>query len=164
MEFLRLIDANAIKNVDLRVANHLLMRHPLYPNLDMMECKYTPRLGAEAVHLLKEGKSFSAVGRALGVHRDTIKNWGKAVVEAKQCWGRETSMNEALDHLSRNPLKRSEVVEKKVSPSSEELEREKRRRIFQEMEGRHQQQMLKEERELSERETMPPEMQGFWLG
>ena len=57
----------------------------------MMECKYTPRLGAEAVHLLKEGKSFSAVGRALGVHRDTIKNWGKrydlelgkAVVEAK---------------------------------------------------------------------------------
>ena len=172
MEFLRLINANAIKNVDLRVANHLLMRHPLYPNLDMMECKYTPRLGAEAVHLLKEGKSFSAVGRALGVHRDTIKNWGKrydlelgkAVVEAKQCWGRETSMNEALDHLSRNPLKRSEVVEKKVSPSSEELEREKRRRIFQEMEGRHQQQMLKEERELSERETMPPEMQGFWLG
>jgi transposase len=172
LEFLRLIDANAIKNVDLRVANHLLMRHPLYPNLDMMECKYTPRLGAEAVHLLKEGKSFSAVGRALGVHRDTIKNWGKrydlelgkAVVEAKQCWGRETSMNEALDHLSRNPLKRSEVVEKKVSPSSEELEREKRRRIFQEMEGRHQQQMLKEERELSERETMPPEMQGFWLG
>jgi hypothetical protein len=66
--------------------------------------------------------------------------------------------------LSRNPLKRSEVVEKKVSPSSEELEREKRRRIFQEMEGRHQEQMLKEERELSERETMPPEMQGFWLG
>lgn len=148
------------------------MRHPLYPNLDMMECKYTPRLGAEAVHLLKEGKSFSAVGRALGVHRDTIKNWGKrydpelgkAVVEAKQCWGRETSMTEALDHLSRNPLKRSEVVEKKVSPSSEELEREKRRRIFQEMEGRHREQMLKEERELSERESMPPEMQGFWLG
>ena len=172
MEFLRLINANAIKNVDLRVANHLLMRHPLYPNLDMMECKYTPRLGAEAVHLLKDGKSFSAVGRALGVHRDTIKNWGKrydlelgkAVVEAKQCWGRETSMNEALDHLSRNPLKRSEVVEKKVSPSSEELEREKRRRIFQEMEGRHREQMLKEERELSERESMPPEMQGFWLG
>ena len=172
MEFLRLIDANAIKNVDLRVANHLLMRHPLYPNLDMMECKYTPRLGAEAVHLLKDGKSFSAVGRALGVHRDTIKNWGKrydpelgkAVVEAKQRWGRETSMNEALDHLNRNPLKRSEVVEKKVSPSSEELEREKWRRIFQEMEGRHQQQMLKEERELSERESMPPEMQGFWLG
>jgi transposase len=138
----------------------------------MMECKYTPRLGAEAVHLLKEGKSFSAVGRALGVHRDTIKNWGKrydlelgkAVVEAKQCWGRETSMNEALDHLSRNPLKRSEVVEKKVSPSSEELEREKRRRIFQEMEGRHREQMLKEEQELFERETMPPEMQGFWLG
>jgi hypothetical protein len=32
------------------------------------------------------------------------------------------------------------------------------------MEGRHQQQMLKEERELSERESMPPEMQGFWLG
>ena len=114
----------------------------------MMECKYTPRLGAEAVHLLKEGKSFSAVGRALGVHRDTIKNWGKrydpelgkAVVEAKQRWGRETSMNEALDHLNRNPLKRSEVVEKKMSPSSEELEREKWRRIFQEMEGRHHQQ------------------------
>ena len=84
--------------------------------------------------------------------------------EAKQCWGRETSMNEALDHLSRNPLKRSEVVEKRVLPSSEELEREKRRRIFLEMEGRHQKQMLKEERELSERESMPPEMQGFWLG
>ena len=45
-----------------------------------------------------------------------------------------------------------------------ELEREKWRRIFQEMEGRHREQMLKEERELSERESMPPEMQGFWLG
>ena len=45
-----------------------------------------------------------------------------------------------------------------------ELEKEKRRRIFQEMEGRHREQMLKEERELSERESMPPEMQGFWLG
>ncbi|SVD41703.1 uncharacterized protein METZ01_LOCUS394557, partial [marine metagenome] len=53
------------------------MRHPLYPNLNMIEPKYTPQLGASAVRLLGEGKSFSAVGRALGVHRDTIKNWGK---------------------------------------------------------------------------------------
>ena len=71
------------------------MRHPLYPNLDMMEPKYTPQLGATAIRLLKEGKSFSAVGRAVGVHRDTIKNWGKhynhelgqAVVEDKHRWG-----------------------------------------------------------------------------
>ena len=50
------------------------MRHSLYPNLDIIDPKYTPQLGATAIRLLKEGKSFSAVRRAVEVHRDTIKN------------------------------------------------------------------------------------------
>ena len=87
------------------------MRHPLYPNLDMIEPKYTPQLGASAIRLLREGKSFSAVGRALGVHRDTIKNWGKrydpelgkAVVEAKQRWGREKSTKDRLGVAGAEP-------------------------------------------------------------
>ena len=31
------------------------MRHPLYPNLNMREPKYTPHLGASAVRVLREG-------------------------------------------------------------------------------------------------------------
>ena len=110
------------------------MRHPLYPNLNMIEPKYTPQLGASAIRLLREGKSFSAVGRALGVHRDTIKNWGtrydpklgKAVVEAKQRWGREKSMNESLEYLEQNPLQEPDM-EEPLPPSPEELDREKHR-------------------------------------
>ena len=146
------------------------MRHPLYPNLDMMEPKYTPQLGATAIRLLKEGKSFSAVGRAVGVHRDTIKNWGKhynpelgkAVVEAKQRWGRTKSTQETLEYIDRNPLRKPEVTN--PTPSPEQLERGKWRRIFQDMEERHQKQMLEEERALAEKEDMPQGLEGFWVG
>tara|TARA_Y100001968_G_C19213054_1_gene645751 strand:+ start:402 stop:842 length:441 start_codon:yes stop_codon:yes gene_type:complete len=146
------------------------MRHPLYPNLDMMDPKYTPKLGATAIRLLKEGKSFSAVGRAVGVHRDTIKNWGKhynpelgkAVVEAKQRWGRTKSTKETLEYLDRNPLRKAEVTN--PTPSPEQLEREKWRRIFQDMEERHQKQMLEEERALAEKEDIPQGLEGFWVG
>ena len=147
------------------------MRHPLYPNLNMIEPKYTPQLGASAVRLLGEGKSFSAVGRALGVHRDTIKNWGKrydpelgkAVVEAKQRWGREKSMNETLEYLEQNPIQEPDM-EEPLPPSKEDLEREKWRRIFQDMEERSHKQMLEEERALAEQVDIPPEMRGIWLG
>ena len=147
------------------------MRHPLYPNLNMIEPKYTPQLGASAIRLLREGKSFSAVGRALGVHRDTIKNWGtrydpklgKAVVEAKQRWGREKSMNESLEYLEQNPLQEPDM-EEPLPPSKEELEREKWRRIFQDMEERSHKQMLEDERALAEQVDIPPEMKGIWLG
>ena len=147
------------------------MRHPLYPNLNMIEPKYTPQLGAAAVRLLGEGKSFSAVGRALGVHRDTIKNWGKrydpglgkAVVEAKQRWGREKSMNETLEYLEQNPLREPDM-EEPLPPSKEELDREKWRRIFQDVEERSRKQMLEEERALAEQVDIPPEMKGIWLG
>ena len=147
------------------------MRHPLYPNLNMIEPKYTPQLGASAVRLLGEGKSFSAVGRALGVHRDTIKNWGKrydpelgkAVVEAKQRWGREKSMNETLEYLEQNPLREPDM-EEPLLPSKEELDREKWRRIFQDVEERSRKQMLEEERALAEQVDIPPEMKGIWLG
>ena len=147
------------------------MRHPLYPNLNMIEPKYTPQLGAAAVRLLGEGKSFSAVGRALGVHRDTIKNWGKrydpelgkAVVEAKQRWGREKSMNESLEYLEQNPLKKPDM-EDPPPPSPEELDREKWRRIFKDIEERSHKQMLEEERALAEQVDIPPEMKGIWLG
>ena len=147
------------------------MRHPLYPNLNMIEPKYTPQLGATAVKLLEEGKSFSAVGRALGVHRDTIKNWGKrydpelgkAVVEAKQRWGREKSMNETLEYLEQNPLREPDM-EEPLPPSKEELDREKWRRIFQDVEERSRKQMLEEERALAEQVDIPPEMKGIWLG
>ena len=144
------------------------MRHPLYPNLNMIEPKYTPQLGASAIRLLREGKSFSAVGRALGVHRDTIKNWGKrydpelgkAVVEAKQRWGREKSIKESLEQ---NPLQEADM-EEPLPPSPEELEREKWRRIFQDMEERSHKQMLEEERALAEQVDIPPEMRGICLG
>ena len=147
------------------------MRHPLYPNLDMMDPKYTPQLGATAIRLLKEGKSFSAVGRAVGVHRDTIKNWGKhynpelgkAVVEAKQRWGRAKSTQETLEYIDRNPLRKPDV-ERPRPPTPEELERGKWRRIFQDMEERHQKQMLEEERALAEKEDMPQGLEGFWVG
>ena len=147
------------------------MRHPLYPNLNMIEPKYTPQLGASAIRLLGEGKSFSAVGRALGVHRDTIKNWGKrydpelgkAVVEAKQRWGREKSMNETLEYLEQNPLREPDM-EEPLPPSPEELDREMWRRIFQDLEERSRKQMLEDERALAEREDIPPEMKGIWLG
>ena len=147
------------------------MRHPLYPNLNMIEPKYTPQLGATAVKLLGEGKSFSAVGRVLGVHRDTIKNWGKrydpelgkAVVEAKQRWGREKSMNETLEYLEQNPLQEPDM-EEPLPPSKEKLEREKWRRIFQDIEERSHKQMLEEERALAEQVDIPPEMRGIWLG
>ncbi len=137
----------------------------------MMECKYTPRLGAEAVHLLKDGKSFSAVGRALGVHRDTIKNWGKrydpalgkAVMEAKQRWGREKSNKESLDDLGKNPH-RAPDKEEPPPPSKEELDREKWRRIFQDVEERSRKQMLEDERALAAQVNIPPEMRGIWLG
>ena len=147
------------------------MRHPLYPNLNMIEPKYTPQLGASAIRLLGEDKNFSAVGRALGVHRDTIKNWGKrydpelgkAVVEAKQRWGREKSMNESLEYLEQNPLQKPDM-EEPLPPSKEELDREKWRRIFQDMEERSHKQMLEEERALAEQIDIPPEMRGIWLG
>ena len=147
------------------------MRHPLYPNLNMIEPKYTPQLGASAIWLLREGKSFSAVGRALGVHRDTIKNWGKrydpelgkAVVEAKQRWGREKSMNESLEYLEQNPLQKPDM-EEPLPPSKEELDREMWRRIFQDVEEKFHKRMLEEERALAEWEDIPPEMKGIWLG
>ncbi len=147
------------------------MRHPLYPNLNMIEPKYTPQLGASAIRLLREGKSFSAVGRALGVHRDTIKNWGKrydpelgkAVVEAKQRWGREKSMNETLEYLEQNPLQKSDT-EEPLPPSPEELDREMWRRIFQDVEEMSRKRMLEDERALAEKEDIPPEMEGIWLG
>ena len=147
------------------------MRHPLYPNLNMIEPKYTPQLGASAIRLLGEGKSFSAVGRALGVHRDTIKNWGKrydpelgkAVVEAKQRWGREKSIKESLEYLEQNPLQKPDM-EEPLPPSKEELDREMWRRIFQDVEERSRKQMLEEERALAEQVDIPPEMRGIWLG
>ena len=147
------------------------MRHPLYPNLNMIEPKYTPQLGATAVKLLEEGKSFSAVGRALGVHRDTIKNWGKrydpelgkAVVEAKQRWGREKSIKESLEYLEQNPLQEPDM-EEPPPPSPEELDRERWRRIFQDVEERSRKQMLEDERALAEQVDIPPEMKGIWLG
>ena len=129
------------------------MRHPLYPNLDMIEPKYTPQLGAAAIRLLREGKSFSAVGRALGVHRDTIKNWGKrydpelgkAVVEAKQRWGREKSIKESLEYLEQNPLQKPDM-EESPPPSPGDLDREKWRRIFQDVEEKFRKRRLEEER------------------
>ena len=147
------------------------MRHPLYPNLNMIEPKYTPQLGASAIRLLREGKSFSAVGRALGVHRDTIKNWGKrydpelgkAVVEAKQRWGREKSIKESLEYLEQNPLQKPDV-EEPLPPSREELDREKWRRIFQDVEEMSRKRMLEDERALAEQVDIPPEMKGIWLG
>ena len=147
------------------------MRPPLYPNLNMIEPKYTPQLGASAIRLLGERKSFSAVGRALGVHRDPIKNWGKrydpelgkAVVEAKQRWGREKSMNETLEYLEQNPLQKSDT-EEPLPPSPEELDREMWRRIFQDMEERSRKRMIEEERALAEQVDIPPEMRGIWLG
>ena len=147
------------------------MRHPLYPNLNMIEPKYTPQLGASAIRLLREGKSFSAVGRALGVHRDTIKNWGKrydpelgkTVVKANQRWGREKSIKESLEYLEQNPLQKPDM-EEPLPPSKEELEREKWRRIFQDMEERSRKQMLEEERALAEQVDIPQEMKGIWLG
>ena len=147
------------------------MRHPLYPNLNMIEPKYTPQLGASAIRLLREGKSFSAVGRALGVHRDTIKNWGKrydpelgkAVVEAKQRWGRGKSIKESLEYLKQNPLQEP-AMEEPLPPSKEELDREMWRRIFQDVEEMSRKQMLEEERALAEQVDIPPEMSGIWLG
>ena len=147
------------------------MRHPLYPNLDMIEPKYTPQLGASAVRLLREGKSFSAVGRALGVHRDTIKNWGKrydpelgkAVVEAKQRWGRGKSIKESLEYLEQNPLQKPDM-EEPLPPSPEELDREKWRRIFQDVEERSRKRMIEDERALAEQVDIPSEMRGIWLG
>ena len=147
------------------------MRHPLYPNLNMIEPKYTPQLGASAIRLLREGKSFSVVGRALGVHRDTIKNWGKrydpelgkAVVEAKQRWGREKSIKESLEYLEQNPLQEPDM-EEPLPPSKEELDRERWRRIFRDVEERSRKQMLEDERAVAEREDIPPEMKGIWLG
>ena len=147
------------------------MRHPLYPNLNMIEPKYTPQLGASAIRLLREGKSFSVVGRALGVHRDTIKNWGKrydpelgkAVVEAKQRWGREKSIKESLEYLEQNPLQEPDM-EEPLPPSKEELDREKWRRIFQDVEERSRKRMIEEERALAEQVDIPPEMRGIWLG
>ena len=147
------------------------MRHPLYPNLNMIEPKYTPQLGASAIRLLGEGKSFSAVGRALGVHRDTIKNWGKrydpelgkAVVEAKQRWGREKSIKESLEYLEQNPLQEPDM-EEPLPPSKEELDREMWRRIFQDVEEKFHKRRLEDERALAEMEDIPPEMRGIWLG
>ena len=147
------------------------MRHPLYPNLNMIEPKYTPQLRVSAIRLLREGKSFSAVGRALGVHRDTIKNWGKrydpelgkAVVEAKQRWGREKSIKESLEYPEQNPLQKPDM-EEPPPPSPEELDREKCRRIFQDVEEMSRKRMLEDERALAEMEDIPPEMDGIWLG
>ena len=98
------------------------MRHPLYPNLNMMEPKFTPERGALAIRLLKEGKSFSAVGRAVGVHRDTIKNWGKryspelgkAVTESKQRKSRAKATCEALQYLDQHPIKENKAREEKA--------------------------------------------------
>ena len=147
------------------------MRQPRYPNLNMIEPKYTPQRGAAAVRLLREGKSFSAVGRAMGGHRDTIKNWGKRydhevgkdVVEAKQRWGREKSIKESLEYLEQNPLQEPDM-EEPLPPSKEELDRERWRRIFRDVEERSRKQMLEDERALAEREDIPPEMKGIWLG
>ena len=147
------------------------MRHPLYPNLNMIEPKYTPQLGPAAVRLFGEGKSFSAVGRALGVHRDTIKNWGKrydpelgkAVVEAKQRWGREKSIKESLEYLEQNPLQKPDM-EEPLPPSKEELDREMWRRIFRDVEEKFHKRRLEDERTLAEKEDIPPEMEGIWLG
>jgi len=55
-------------------------------------------------------------------------------------------------------------MERPRPPSPEELEREKWRRISQEVEERHQKQMLEEERALAEKEDIPRGMEGFWLG
>jgi transposase len=105
------------------------------------------------------------------VHRDTIKNWGKrynpelgkAVVEAKQRWGREKSIKESLEYLEQNPLQEPDM-EEPLPPSPEELEREKWRRIFQDIEDRSHKQMLEDERALAERADIPPEMKGIGLG
>ena len=99
------------------------MRHPLYPNLNMMEPKFTPERGALAIRLLKEGKSFSAVGRAVGVHRDTIKNWGKryspelgkAVTESKQRKSRVKATRELLQYLDQHPIEGNKVREEQVA-------------------------------------------------
>ena len=99
------------------------MRHPLYPNLNMMEPKFTPERGALAIRLLKEGNSFSAVGRAVGVHRDTIKNWGKhyspelgkAVTESKQRKSRAKATREALQYLDQHPIEGNKVREEQVA-------------------------------------------------
>ena len=99
------------------------MRHPLYPNLNMMEPKFTPERGALAIRLLKEGKSFSAVGRAVGVHRDTIKNWGKhyspelgkAVTESNQRKSRAKAAREALQYLDQHLIEGNKVREEQVA-------------------------------------------------
>ena len=111
------------------------------------------------------------MGRALGVHRDTIKNWGKrydpelgkAVVEAKQRWGREKSIKESLEYLEQNPLQKPDM-EEPPPPSPEELDREKRRRNFQDVEEKFHKRRLEDERALAEMEDIPPEMKGIWLG
>ena len=103
------------------------MRHPLYPNLNMMEPKFTPERGALAIRLLKEGKSFSAVGRAVGVHRDTIKNWGKhyspelgkAVTESKQRKSRAKATREALQYLDQHPIEENIGREEQVATKNQ---------------------------------------------
>jgi len=72
-------------------------------------------------------------------------------------------MNETLEYLEQNPLREPDM-EEPLPPSKEELEREKWRRIFQDMEERSHKQMLEDERALAEREDIPPEMRGIWLG
>ncbi len=147
------------------------MRHPCYPNLEMMEPKYTPELGQIAIRLLQEGKSFSAVGRAVGVHRDTIKNWGlrynprlgNAVKEAKQRSGREKSKAEALAYLDKIAKSLpSNSAEQGSSSTADQLSTH--RKLREADEEFFNQLLLKREQEIMEREQCPEGMQGFWVG
>jgi len=87
------------------------MKHPQYPNLELIEPNYSREQRAKAAKLLRQGLSFSVVGRELGVHRDTIKNWGQhydpelgnAGRATRQLRERERSLREAEEHLRNFP-------------------------------------------------------------
>ena len=133
----------------------------------MMEPKFTPER-ALAIRLLKEGKSFSAVGRALGVHRDTIKNWGKryspelgkAVTESKQRKSRAMATREALLYLDQHPIEENKVREENTDMKNQGGGDWSR--YFKDLEEKR---MSLWERDSETNEKMKgSDMIGFWVG
>ena len=72
-------------------------------------------------------------------------------------------MKETLEYLEQNPLKKPDM-EEPPPPSPGELEREKWRRIIQDVEARFRKRMLEEERTLAEKADIPRRWMGFGLG
>ena len=72
-------------------------------------------------------------------------------------------MKETLEYLEQNPLKKPDM-EEPLPPSKEELDREMWRRIFRDVEEKFHKRRLEDERAPAEKEDIPPEMEGIWLG